>query len=195
MHMQNAPFVMFLVGLLFVFGLNAVGVFELSFAVKSSGPSEGLWASFSHGALITLVSTPCSAPVLGAATAAALGKDAAWYETLLLFWSIGLGLSLPVLAVGFIPGAIKLIPRPGEQTNTFKLLVGITLLPGDRVFRRAAQLSVTASNDFLVLLCQPSRCGSLKMIGNQRRRWASDGIWARSRGLRRVGLRLEPPEG
>ena len=154
--MQNAPFVMFLVGLLFVFGLNAVGVFELSFAVKSSGPSEGLWASFSHGALITLVSTPCSAPVLGAATAAALGKDAAWYETLLLFWSIGLGLSLPVLAVGFIPGAIKLIPRPGEWMNTFKLLVGITLF-GSAIWLFGTvqrQLSVTASNDFLwFLLC------------------------------------------
>ena len=59
MHMQNAPFVMFLVGLLFVFGLNAVGVFELSFAVKSA-VRRSLWASFSHSALITLVSTPCS---------------------------------------------------------------------------------------------------------------------------------------
>jgi len=156
MHMQNAPFVAFLIGLLFVFGLNAVGVFELSFAVQSSGPSEGLWASFSHGALITLVSTPCSAPVLGAATAAALGKDAVWYETLLLFWSIGFGLALPVIAVGFIPGAIKLIPRPGEWMNTFKLLVGFTLF-GSAIWLFGTlqrQLSVTASNDFLwFLLC------------------------------------------
>ena len=127
MQMQNGPFVAFMVALLFIFGLNALGVFELSFAVQDTGPKEGLWASFSHGALITLVSTPCSAPILGAAVTAALAQDANWYQTLILFWSIGFGLSLPVLAVGFIPAAIRLIPRPGAWMNTFKVFVGFTL--------------------------------------------------------------------
>ena len=45
--MQNGPFVAFMVALLFVFGLNALGVFELSFAVRDTGPKEGFWASFS----------------------------------------------------------------------------------------------------------------------------------------------------
>ncbi|MEE2787712.1 MAG: thioredoxin family protein [Myxococcota bacterium] len=156
MQMQNAPFVGFMVALLFAFGLNAIGVFELSFAVRDTGPKEGLWASFSHGALITLVSTPCSAPILGAAVTAALARDANWYQTLILFWSIGFGLSLPVLAVGFIPGASRLIPRPGAWMNTFKIFVGFTLF-GAAVwlFETFQQnVSIAAANDFLwFLLC------------------------------------------
>ena len=155
MHMQNSGFVAFLVALLFIFGLNAIGVFELSFAMADGGTSqEGFWASFSHGALITLVSTPCSAPILGAATAAALAQDAAWYETLVLFWSIGVGLSLPVLAVGFIPRASALIPRPGSWMNTFKMLVGFTLF-GAAIWLFGVlqkQLTIDASQNFLWFL-------------------------------------------
>tara|TARA_B100001093_G_scaffold510382_1_gene576162 strand:+ start:173 stop:1444 length:1272 start_codon:yes stop_codon:yes gene_type:complete len=153
-QMQNSGFVAFLVALLFAFGLNAVGVFEISFSMGAGQSGHGLWGSFSHGALITLVSTPCSAPILGGATAAALAKDASWYETVVLFSSIGFGLSLPVLAVGFIPGAIKLFPKPGNWMNTFKLLVGFTLF-GAAVFYYGTlqeQLTTVAANDFLWFL-------------------------------------------
>ena len=153
-QMQNSGFVAFLVALLFAFGLNAVGVFEISFSMGAGQSGHGLWGSFSHGALITLVSTPCSAPILGGATAAALAKDATWYETVVLFSSIGLGLSLPVLAVGFIPGAIKIFPKPGNWMNTFKLLVGFTLF-GAAIFYYATlqeQLTTSSANDFLWFL-------------------------------------------
>ena len=152
MHMTNSGFVAFLVALLFVFGLNAVGVFQLNFSMGGSGAhKDSLWTSFSHGVLITLVSTPCSAPILGAATAAALAQDATWYDTLVLFWSIGLGLSLPVLAVGFVPAASRLIPRPGNWMNTFKYLVGFTLF-GAAVWLYATlqkQVTPESANDFL----------------------------------------------
>ena len=153
-QMQNAGFVGFLVALLFAFGLNAVGLFEISFSMGSGQAAQGLWGSFSHGALITLVSTPCSAPILGGATAAALAKDAAWYETVILFSSIGLGLSLPVLLVGFIPGAIKIFPKPGQWMNGFKLLVGFTLF-GAAIFYFGTlqeQLTTSSANDFLWFL-------------------------------------------
>ncbi len=157
MQMQNSGFVAFLVALLFVFGLNAVGVFQLNFSMAGGGQhKEGLWTSFSHGVLITVVSTPCSAPILGGATAAALAQDAAWYDTLFLFWSIGLGLSLPVLAVGFVPAASKLIPRPGNWMNTFKYLVGFTLF-GAAIWlfeTLQKQLTPESANDFLwFMLC------------------------------------------
>jgi thiol:disulfide interchange protein len=103
-----------------------------------------------------LVSTPCSAPILGGATAAALAKDASWYETVILFSSIGIGLSLPVLLVGFVPGAIKLIPRPGNWMNIFKMFVGFTLF-GAAVFYFGTlqeHLTLSGANDFLwFLLC------------------------------------------
>ena len=203
MHMQNSGFVAFLVALLFAFGLNAVGVFELAFAVNDSGvPNEGLWASFSHGALITLVSTPCSAPVLGAATAAALAQDATWYDTTILFWSIGLGLSLPVLIVGFVPAASKLIPRPGNWMNTFQIFVGFTLF-GSAVWLFGTlqrQVSVSSSNDFLWFLL----CLSIGLwFIEQTRRSDAEGIMRPLRHLAVLGglvvagfsfLHLDPPE-
>jgi thiol:disulfide interchange protein DsbD len=154
-QMSSPGFVMGVVILLFIFGLNALGVFEFSFSMGGgSGAQGGLWASFSHGALITLVSTPCSAPILGAATTAALAQSALWYETLLLFWSIGVGLSAPVLLVGFIPAAHRLLPRPGSWMNAFKSFVGFTLLGAAVFFLDAlqAQLQKEAVTGLLYFL-------------------------------------------
>lgn len=157
-QMSSPGFVMCIVVLLFIFGLNALGVFEFSFSIGGDGgPQGGLWASFSHGALITLVSTPCSAPILGAATTAALAQSALWYETLVLFWSIGVGLSAPVLLVGFVPAAHRLLPRPGAWMNGFKSFVGFTLLGAAVFFLDALQAqlpkdSVTGLLYFLTAL-------------------------------------------
>jgi thiol:disulfide interchange protein len=146
-QMSSPGFVMCIVILLFVFGLNALGVFEFSFSMGGTGGAQGgLWASFSHGALITLVSTPCSAPILGAATTAALAQSAMWYETLVLFWSIGVGLSAPVLLVGFVPAAHKLLPRPGGWMNGFKSFVGFTLLGAAVFFLDALQAQLPKSS-------------------------------------------------
>lgn len=154
MHMQNPGFVAALVVLLFVFGLNALGVFELRVGFSGGGPTHGWKASFVDGLLITLVSTPCSAPFLGGAAAAALAEEAAWYETLTLFWSVGFGLALPVILIGFIPALNRRLPRPGAWMNTFKALTGFTLI-GAAVWLFAtfdAQVSPAASQGFLYFL-------------------------------------------
>ncbi|MGB0648015.1 MAG: protein-disulfide reductase DsbD family protein [Bradymonadia bacterium] len=159
-QMSNPSFVTGVVILLFVFGLNALGLFEFSFSVGGTGAQSGVWASFSHGALITLVSTPCSAPILGAATTAALAKSAQWYETMVLFWSIGFGLSLPVLAVGFVPGAHRILPKPGSWMNAFKSFVGFTLLGAAVFFLDAlqGQLTKDAITNLLYFLTGLSLC-------------------------------------
>lgn len=154
MHMQNPGFVAALVVLLFVFGLNALGVFELRVGFTGGGGYRGWKASFVDGLLITLVSTPCSAPFLGGAAAAALGDGAAWYETLALFWGIGFGLALPVLLISGIPALSRLLPRPGAWMNTFKMLTGFTLIGAAlwlfETFDK--QVSAGASQGFLYFL-------------------------------------------
>ncbi|MCA9544410.1 MAG: thioredoxin family protein [Myxococcales bacterium] len=150
MQMQNPGFVAFLVGLLFAFGLNAIDVFSFSVSV-SGGGRKGWVGSFTDGAMITLVSTPCSAPFLGGAATYALAGDAAWWETLVLFWSIGVGLSLPVLAIGFIPALNRLLPRPGAWMETMKVLVAFTLF-GAAIWLYGvlqAQITPESATDFL----------------------------------------------
>ena len=151
-QMANPYFVQFIVVLLFVFGLNALGVFEIAFALSGGDQNkDSVWAAFSHGALITLVSTPCSAPILGAATTAALAQSASWYETLILFWSIGFGLSLPVLVIGLVPQAHALLPKPGPWMNVFKSAVGFTLIASAVFFLDTYQAQVDPDT-FLGLL-------------------------------------------
>lgn len=154
MHMQNPGFVAGLVVLLFVFGLNALGVFEMRVGFSGGGGYRGWKASFIDGLLITLVSTPCSAPFLGGAAAAALGESAAWYETLALFWGIGFGLALPVLLISSIPALSRVLPRPGAWMNSFKMLTGFTLVGAAlwlfETFDK--QVSASASQGFLYFL-------------------------------------------
>ncbi len=154
MHMQNPGFVAALVVLLYVFGLNALGVFELRVGFSGGGGYRGWKASFIDGLLITLVSTPCSAPFLGGAAAAALGETAATYETVALFWGIGFGLALPVLLISGIPALSRMLPRPGEWMNTFKMLTGFTLV-GAAIWLFESfdkQVSAAASQGFLYFL-------------------------------------------
>jgi thiol:disulfide interchange protein len=155
MQMQNPAFVGFVVTALFLFGLNSLGVFELYFTVSGGhGQRGGFTASFVDGALITLVSTPCSAPFLGTAATAALAMDTAWWETLLLFVSVGTGLSTPILLISFVPGANRLLPRPGNWMNVFKALTGVTLMGAAVWFFESLQKQVTpeSANRFLWFL-------------------------------------------
>lgn len=154
MQMQDPTFVATIVGLLFVFGLNSVGVFHINVSMGGAAGRSGSMASFFDGMLITLVSTPCSAPFLGGAAAAALATNAQWYETLALFWSVGFGLALPIVLIGIVPALARLLPRPGAWMETFKILVGFTLFGAAIWFYATFQDQVTAAsaNDLLYVL-------------------------------------------
>jgi thiol:disulfide interchange protein len=131
-----------------------LGVFEINFSVGGGRSGSGALSSFVDGALITLVATPCSAPFLGGAATVALAKETTWYETLFLFEAIGLGLALPIVLIGFVPAFNRWMPRPGAWMNTFKELVGLTLM-GATVWLFATlqeQLTPEAANDFLWFL-------------------------------------------
>ena len=177
MHMQNPIFVSGLIVLLVGFGFNCAGLFEINFSAGGGAQKSGFWGSVIDGALITLVATPCSAPFLGTAAAAALARDAAWWETVLLFWSVGLGLAFPVLLIGFVPAMARLLPRPGAWMESFKIIVGFTLL-GAAVWLFGVlqkQVTVGSSGDFLWFLLLftfalwvMGRWGALHKSGRQR---------------------------
>jgi thiol:disulfide interchange protein DsbD len=66
---------------------------------------------FLTGVLAVLVATPCTAPFMGAALAAALSGTAVF--AMGVFACLGLGLALPSLVLGFVPGVARVLPRPG----------------------------------------------------------------------------------
>ncbi|HEU4410984.1 MAG TPA: thioredoxin family protein [Polyangiaceae bacterium] len=128
LQFQHPPFLAFLTAVVFAFALNALGVFELQISSQRDGDGDGFGAAVGNGWFAALMATPCSAPFLGTAAGFALGSDAAWWQTLLVFVLIGAGLALPFTLLTFVPALSRLLPRPGRWMETFKKLMGFSLL-------------------------------------------------------------------
>jgi thiol:disulfide interchange protein DsbD len=121
-QLQSPLFVTFMVYLLLAVGLNLSGVFEVGGGLAGVGDSlthgDGLRASFFTGVLTTLVATPCTAPFMAAAVGAALTQSPV--VALSIFTSLGVGLSLPYLALCFAPWLRRALPKPGAWMDTMK---------------------------------------------------------------------------
>ena len=134
---QNQYFLIFLTILVFAFGLNILGVFQIRlpgtvlFYINKFSVNN--FRDFSSGFLMTLLATPCTAPFVGTAVSFALSGD--YYDIFLVFQIMSLGLSFPLLLFFFFPQLIKIFPKSGNWLNIFKklmatlfLLTGIWLL-------------------------------------------------------------------
>lgn len=113
---QSPVFVAAMAGLLFAIGLNLSGVFECGASLAGSGSAlaarGGHAGSFFTGLLAVVVATPCTAPFMGAAIAAALASPPA--AAIAVFVAMGAGLALPTLLLAASPGLARLAPRPGR---------------------------------------------------------------------------------
>jgi suppressor for copper-sensitivity B len=72
------------------------------------------------------LATPCSAPFLGTAVSFAFSRGP--LEVVAIFAALGLGLSLPYLAVAQFPGLATRLPRPGPWTIHMKRILGLALI-------------------------------------------------------------------
>jgi thiol:disulfide interchange protein/DsbC/DsbD-like thiol-disulfide interchange protein len=127
---QSPAFIIVLCSVVFVFGLSLFGVFEVpSFgATQLSGAQnkEGWVGHLLTGAFATVLATPCSAPFLGTGIGFAMSLPPAG---LLGFFAVaGLGLALPFLLVSYVPALAGFLPKPGAWMETFKQLMGFTLM-------------------------------------------------------------------
>lgn len=113
---QSPVFVAVMAWLIFAIGLNFAGLFEFgsgfgNIAADLAGRG-GIAGSFATGLLAVVVATPCTAPFMGGAIAAALAAPAP--AALGIFAALGFGLALPFLVIGFMPGFGRILPRPGN---------------------------------------------------------------------------------
>ena len=145
--------------LLFGVGLNLSGVFSLGGGVTGLGQSfagrHGLIGSFFTGLLAVLVATPCTAPFMGAALAAAMvAKPAA---ALGVFLAMGMGLAAPYLLLALLPGLGRVMPRPGRWMEWLRQglafpMYGATAWLAWVVSREAGSAGVLGLSAGLVLL-------------------------------------------
>ncbi len=119
---QSPVFVAAMAWLLFVVGLNLSGVFEIGGRLAGAGHGlatrGGHLGSFCTGLLAVLVATPCTAPFMGIAIAAALAAPPTL--ALLVFLVMGLGLATPTLLLAASPGIARAAPRPGRWMLVLK---------------------------------------------------------------------------
>jgi thiol:disulfide interchange protein DsbD len=116
---QSPLFVLALVWLLFAVGLSFSGVLVLGGRWMGMGQSfvarGGALGSFFTGVLAAVVATPCTAPFMGAAVAAALAGPP--LPGMAIFLALGLGLALPLVLLSCLPGMARILPRPGRWMN------------------------------------------------------------------------------
>lgn len=128
-QLQSPWFVGVLIYLLFAMGLSLSGVFEFGTRWMGLGQhlseSEGLRGSFFTGVLATLVASPCTAPFMGTALGLAVMLPAP--QAMSVFLALGLGLALPLAAIGLWPPLARILPRPGPWMDTFKQFMAFPL--------------------------------------------------------------------
>ena len=111
-----------LVYLMFAVGLSLSGVFALGHRFAGAGHEltgrSGPVGDFFTGVLAVVIASPCTAPFMGAALAFAF--TASTPVALLVFAALGVGLALPFLLIGFVPGLAQRLPKPGAWMETLK---------------------------------------------------------------------------
>lgn len=130
---QQPIFVIFMIILLTAFAANLWGFFEVPLPrfiadhaiSKTDDHGNSVLGNFITGAFATLLATPCSAPFLGVAVGFALAHGA--FEIMLVFTSLGLGLSIPYLLVALFPKIATHLPKPGGWMIKLRKFLGFAL--------------------------------------------------------------------
>ena len=132
MQFQSAGFIAFMVVILTAFAMSFFGVFEIwipgsaTTRMDFTSRKQGFAGAFFTGALLVLLSTPCSAPFLG--TAMGFAFTTSTPVLFLFFTAAGLGLALPYMLVSAFPKVLKVFPKPGAWMVTLQKIMGVLLL-------------------------------------------------------------------
>lgn len=121
-QLQSPPLVIALAVVMVLIGLNLLGAFEIGTSVTGLGDGlasrGGRSGAFMTGVLAVVVATPCTAPFMGAAMGYAVTQPPA--VALSVFMALALGFALPVVALSFAPGLLRLLPKPGRWMLVLK---------------------------------------------------------------------------
>ncbi len=114
---------------MFVVGLNLLGVFEIGGSLAGIGGNladkGGVSGAFFTGLLAAFVGAPCVGPFMATAAGAALSQPAP--VIVAVFVAIGIGMAAPFVLLSFTPAFAKILPRPGRWMETFKQVLAFPL--------------------------------------------------------------------
>lgn len=93
---------------------------------------DTLKGSFGLGILAAVLSTPCTAPFMGAAAAWAATQPPA--STLAVFVSIGIGMAFPYFLLSVSPHLVSKMPKTGPASVLVKQVMGLFMLAAAAYF-------------------------------------------------------------
>ena len=114
-------------------GMSGLFTVRLPQWIYRANPSEdSLVGSFLLGIMTAILSTPCTAPFMGAAAAWAVTQPRT--ITLTTFAAIGSGMALPYLLLSAFPGLLRRVPRAGEASELIKQTMSLLMLAAASYF-------------------------------------------------------------
>lgn len=129
--LQSPVVLLVVAGVLLAFALSMFGLWELRLPVRltsaASKSHTGFFGSLFMGITLGVVAAPCLGPfVLGLLTwVASLGSP--WLG-FIIFFTLSLGLGLPLFILGMFSGRLESLPRSGEWMVWVRKLMGWVLL-------------------------------------------------------------------
>ena len=126
----NPIFILILVGFLAYMGLTMIGVVNFYtpnfMQASTSVKKRGIFSAFIFGVISGSVASPCLTPGLALllTIVATLGNK---FLGLVLLFTAGLGLSLPLLIVGMFSSSLSVLPRAGMWMIEVKRIFGFIL--------------------------------------------------------------------
>ena len=101
---------------------------------------DTLHGSLGFGVMAAVLSTPCTAPMMGATAGWAAGQTPS--ITLATFGAVGLGMALPYAVLSAFPALVDRMPRSGAAGELIKQVMGLLLLAAAVFFLGAGVSSV-----------------------------------------------------
>jgi DsbC/DsbD-like thiol-disulfide interchange protein/cytochrome c biogenesis protein CcdA len=126
-QLQDPKVILLLLLLVTAIALNLAGLFQLP-AITGGGrlaAKGGTIGAFFTGALAAFIATPCTGPFMGAALGVAFTLPG--WQALALFATLGLGLALPFLLIGFVPALRRRLPKPGAWMEKFQRILSVPM--------------------------------------------------------------------
>jgi thiol:disulfide interchange protein DsbD len=121
-----------------IIGIMALGMFGFfsvrlpQFIYMINPQQNGAQGSFALGILAAVLSTPCTAPFMGAAAAWAATQTP--LTTLSTFAAIGGGMALPYLVLATAPNLVNRMPKAGPASELIKQVMGFFMFAAAAYF-------------------------------------------------------------
>ena len=129
---QSKAFILAMLVICLLFGLNLLGLFEfmlpgsLNSKLAALSSKEGLGGAFMHGVFATLLGSACTAPLLGPAIGFALAQPPP--VVFAIFAAIAAGMAHPYFLLTLNPGWLRFLPKPGLWMVRVKQAMGLLVL-------------------------------------------------------------------